>query len=227
MRRRLAALVLALPLAHVPLMACTFVQVLESEGIPDAAVLPVDAALVDATPEAAADAGPARCDETAGGPAQDTPLGSVLVLAWERLDGKFFVERGRAELSGERRSFRVTTAAFVPPAEARVASSSPYVAIGHVYAVPPASTLAGLVDGTTFRSTIVAGTYRDALVYVDATRPPDASAPSWLSRAPIGYSMWACSGAISKQEAYVESRCDAMTLESAGDPNGDRHCDWH
>ena len=52
-----------------------------------------------------------------------------------------------AELSGERRSFRVTTAAFVPPAEARVAPSTPYVAIGHVYAVRPESTLAGLVDG--------------------------------------------------------------------------------
>lgn len=225
MRRRLAALVVVLASAtHV---ACTFVQVLESAEIPDAAVSPVDASLADATPEAAADAGPARCDETAGGPAQDTPLGSVLVLAWERVDGKFFVERGRAELSGERRSFRVTTAAFVPPGEARVAPSTPYAAIGHVYAVRPESTLAGLVDGTTLRSAIVAGTYRDALVYVDATRPPDASAPSWLSRAPFGYSMWTCSSATSKQEAFVESRCDAMTLESAGDPNGDRHCDWH
>ena len=225
MRRRLAALVLLV--APAASLACSFVQVLEAEEVVGAEAGPVDGAKPDVTFEAAAEAGLARCDESAGGPAQDTPLGSVLVLAWERVDGTFFVERGRAELSGERRSFRVTTAAFVPPAEARVAPSTPYAAIGHVYAVRPESTLAGLVDGKTLRAEISAGTYRDALVYVEATRPPDASVPSWLSRAPLGYSVWTCSGSISKNEAFTESRCDAMTLESAGDPTGDRHCDWH
>jgi hypothetical protein len=209
--------------------ACTFVQVLENprNELADAAPTLADAA-DDARPAVdASDAAPrALCTDVASGVAQDTPLGSVLVVGWERLDGRFFVERGRASFTGERRSFTVTTGASGPPAEARVSASASSWAIGHVYAVAPSSTLEGLVEGNVFRAAMAAGTYRDALIFTDETRPLDAGA-SWLGRAQPGYTVWRCSGQADKSQAFTESTCDALVLESAGDPTGDRHCDWH
>lgn len=209
--------------------ACTFVQVLEdprSDPAGDAAARPD--ALGDTSPAVdAADASQrALCTDVASGAAQDTPLGSVLVVGWERLDGRFFVERGRASFTGERRSFTVTTGPSGPPAEARISASASSWAIGHVYAVAPESTLDGLVEGNVFRAAMAAGTYRDALVFTDEARPLDAGS-SWIGRAQPGYTVWRCSGQADKSQAFTESTCDALVLESAGDPTGDRHCDWH
>lgn len=217
--------VVTLLLAPIASSGCTFVQILEAPQGADAATS-ADAS-ADAPPDEGADSALPVCVEGASGTAQSTSLGSVLVLAWERLDGRFFVVRGRAELDAERRSFRVSTAAPEPPPEARISSEIAFAAIGHVYAAAPEATLEGLVDGATLRAAATAGTYRDALVYVAQDRPTGARIPSWLARAPSGYSVWTCSAAVSKEEAYRESRCDAMELESAPDPLGDRACDWH
>ena len=208
--------------------ACTFVQILEDPQTvaPDAQVS-IEAGQDAPLTFDAADAGPrALCTERASGAAQDTPLGSLLVVGWERLDGRFFVERGRASFSGERRSFTVVTGASGPPAEARISSSASSWAIGHVYAVAPSSTLEGLVEGNAFRAAMAAGTYRDAIVFTDETRPSDAGT-SWIGRAQPGYTVWRCTGQADKTQAFTESTCDALVLESAGDPTGDRHCDWH
>jgi hypothetical protein len=210
--------------------ACTFVQLLEnSEGsAPRDAQVSVDAGTDGPLAVDAADADVKRavCTDKASGAAQDTPLGSVLVVGWERLDGRFFVERGRASFSGERRSFTVSTGASGPPADARISASASSWAIGHVYAVAPTSTLEGLVEGNVFRAAMAAGTYRDALVFTDETRPLDAGA-TWIGRAQPGYTVWRCTAQADKSQAFSESTCDALVLESAGDPTGDRHCDWH
>lgn len=209
--------------------ACTFVQVLEnprSDLDGDAETLPDAVGEASPSVDASNASKHVLCTDNASGAAQDTPLGSVLVVGWERLDGRFFVERGRASFTGERRSFTVTTGPSGPPAEARVSASASSWAIGHVYAVAPESTLDGLVEGDVFRAAMAAGTYRDALVFTEPTRPLDAGA-SWLVRAQPGYTVWRCSGQADKNQAFSESTCDALVLESAGDPTGDRHCDWH
>ncbi len=210
--------------------ACTFVQILENPEVsaPADAQVSIDAGTDAPLAADAADADVKRalCTDQASGAAQDTPLGSVLVVGWERSDGRFFVERGRASFSGERRSFTVTTGPSGPPAEARISASASSWAIGHVYAVAPDSTLDGLVEGNVFRAAMAAGTYRDALVFTDETRPLDAGS-SWIGRAQPGYTVWRCSGRADKSQAFTESTCDALVLESAGDPTGDRHCDWH
>jgi hypothetical protein len=207
--------------------ACTFVQILED---PQTVATPDAQISIEAGPDAtlALDAAEPRalCTERASGAAQDTPLNSLLVVGWERLDGRFFVDRGRASFSGERRSFTVVTGASGPPAAARISPSASSWAIGHVYAVAPSSTLEGLVEGNVFRAAMAAGTYRDALVFTDETRPIDAGT-SWLGRAQPGYTVWRCTGQADKTQAFTESTCDALVLESAGDPTRDRHCDWH
>lgn len=221
--RRLTVLLVA---ALVP-TSCTFVQVLERPALEDASTpLPVPPDASSDTFSETRDGSRSTCPVEASGIAQDTPLDAVLVLAWERVDGQFMIERTRTTFAVDRRSFTVSTGTSAPPSDGRVSASAPWFAIGHVYAVSPSSTVDGLVDGMTFRQAMMAGTYRDAIVWVDRSRPEDAGA-FWFNRAEPGYSVWACSDMRTKSEAFVESTCDGLRLESAGDPTGDRHCDWH
>lgn len=176
--------------------------------------------------EGGANGGALACSSEVNGTAQEHPLGTVLVLAWERLDGKFFVERDRVALADDRASFNVKTGAPPPPVDARLSSSVSWLAIGRVYAVSSGEPVSGLVDGASLRSVTAAGTYRDALVWSDAARPEDAGG-TWASRTPPGYSVWRCADGAPKKEAFVESTCNGLRLVSGGDPTGDLHCDWH
>jgi hypothetical protein len=214
--------------------ACTFVQTLEEPAVvelpPHADSGIVDAGALDVGMSTDARVPPVLCPTEAFGSAQDTGIDVVLVLVWERLDGRVYVERDVATWGTDRRSFRVATGPTSPPPEARVAETAPRFAVGHVYGVSRDSTASGLVDGANFRKSLRAGTYRDVIVWVSGA-PPEASMGTWVERVKPGYSVWRCSDSqgdgLGKDQAFVESTCDGLRLESAGDPTGDRHCDWH
>lgn len=209
---------------------CTFVQTLQEAEPASTADAGISIPTSDAA-EAEAEAGRTFvCPTEVRGIVQDTPLGAELVVGWERLDGRFVVERSRTSFTDDLRSaFIALTGATAPPPDACAPESECLFALGRIYAVPQGSTLDGLVEGPTFLHSIAGGTYRDAIVWRSDRA---GTLPSWLERAPEGYSAWRCSdsrdgGPRQKDQAFTESTCGAFILEAAGDPTGDRHCDWH
>lgn len=148
------------------------------------------------------------------------PAGTELFVAWERLDGSYFVER-RTGSSGPT---TVATGDLAPPSDARVAPSTQWLSIGRVVAVPTGTLATGVVDGDSLREAVVGATFGDALVW-------SSGAPSggegWAARVKAGFSVWKCRGSGSKSEAFVESTCDAFRFSAGAAGNGDGFCDWH
>ena len=214
--------------AVAALFGCTFEQMLEAPADASSSATGTDASVAD-TQAPKADGGTtstvSSCGGEVRGSAQNTSLDTELIVAWERLDGAFFVSPANVAFTADRRAFVLDPGTAPPPEEARISSTTP-IAIGRVYAVPRGTGFVGAIAPATFRAKIAAGTYRDALVWSrDAmTGPPDGP---WSTRLPKGFSAWRCSSVAKKAYAFVESTCDGFVLESAGDPNGDRHCDWH
>ncbi len=205
--------------------ACTFVQDLQVAGQEPA----VD---VDAANDASDGGDGASAQERhtcvggVTGVAQNTSLDFELVIAWERLDGAFVVVRGQAAFTGSGREFTAFTSDAPPPQDAWIdAPGSPF-AVGHVYALRSGNNLAGTVRGLEFLSALRAGTYRYAVIWSPEARG-GADGSVWHERVPRGLSAWRCDDGAPKNAAYREARCDELVLESAGDPVGGRHCDWH
>ncbi len=210
---------------------CSFEQILEAPAdayAADGAVAAVDASVPDTQPALPDDASSltvATCSGEVRGSAQNTSIDAELIVAWERLDGAFFVAPATVAFSADRRAFVLDPGTAPPPIEARVSPTAPF-GVGRVYAVPRGTAFSGTIVGTTFLTTISAGTYRDALLWSPEAMTGPADGP-WSTRLPKGFSAWRCSAVANKAYAFVESTCDSFVLESAGDPKGDRHCDWH
>lgn len=147
----------------------------------------------------------------------DTPVPAEaeLVVAWERLDGTFFVDR--------RVSDGVVSLAD-PPADARISQDMPSIAVGRVVLVAQNRIASGVVAGEELFGAIGGATFDDAIVWSSGA-PLEAT--GWGARVRAGISIWKRSGAASKSEALVESRCDALRFVAGTSPNGDRFCDWH
>lgn len=148
------------------------------------------------------------------------PAGAELLVAWERQDGSYFVER---RVTGD--PFAVTTGNLAPPTEARVASSVTWLAIARVVAAPSGVLPSGVVDGDTLRRAVVGATFDDALVW--SSGAPSNGVDGWAARTKAGFSVWKCRGSGPKSEALVESTCDALRFSAGAAGNGDRFCDWH
>ncbi len=214
--------------AAATLFGCTFEQILEAPAEASSSATGTDASVADTQAPRADGGTPSTvsiCSGEVRGSAQNVSLDTELIVAWERLDGAFFVSPANVAFSADRRAFVLDPGMAAPPEEARISSTTP-IAIGRVYAVPRGTGFVGTIAQATFLAKISAGTYRDALVWSRDTMIGPADGP-WSTRLPMGFSAWRCSSVAKKAYAFVESTCDGFVLESAGDPNGDRHCDWH
>ena len=182
-----------------------------------------DSGAPDASAEATAPSpSPSTCE--AGVPLSleaALPAGSELLVAWERTDGSFFVERR----VGTTAPYTVATGSIAPPTEARVAPSAPWLAVGRVVAAPSGVVPSGAVDGDVLRKAVVGATFDDTLVW--SAGAVSGGVEGWAARANAGFSVWKCRGSGPKSEALVESTCDALRLSVGPAGNGDRFCDWH
>lgn len=170
---------------------------------------------------------PFVCPRVVEGTAQDTPLDAELIVAWERSDSRFVIDHSVVSFVGSDRRTFVANMEAAPSEEAWIETADGSVAIGRIYALDRASILDGPTDRSMFLRAISGGTYRDALVWRAAGQSSAHTTGTWLDRAPEGYSAWRCADSPDKTQAFRESTCAAFVLESAGDPGGDRHCDWH
>lgn len=215
---RLASLA-ALPLCFA-VSACTVT--LSSDPAPDPGSGTTASRVADGgTSRDAAVSSPAVCE--VGAPLRfddPAPAGTELLVAWERLDGTYFVER---RVTSD--TFAVTTGNLAPPTEARVAASVTWLAVARVVAAPSGVVPSGVVDGDTLRQAVVGATFDDALVW--SAGAPSNIVEGWAARTKAGFSVWKCRGSGPKSEALVESTCDALRFSVGAAGNGDRFCDWH